>query len=61
MGGLPRCHGTEEHVTCTDLPHLEGLMATGTLVGESLKRRLEAILYPNLVTHSVKYILVLGT
>ena len=63
MGGWPRCHGAEEHVACTDLPHLEGLVATGTLVDESLKRRLEIIsaLYPNLVTHSVKYILILGT
>ena len=58
MGGWPRCHGAKEHVACTDLPHLEGLVATGTLVDESLKRRLECIsaLHPNLVTFGEIYI-----
>ena len=58
MGGWPRCHGAEEHVACTDLPHLEGLVATGTLVDESLKRRLEYIsaLCPNLVIFGEIYI-----
>jgi len=50
MGGRSGCHGVEEHVACPDLPHFEGVMATGTLVDESLKWGLEttAVLYRNL-------------
>ena len=42
MGGRPRSNGAKEHIACPDLPHFEGLVATGALVDESLKRELEA-------------------
>lgn len=38
MGGWTRCNDAEEHVACPDLSHFEGLVATGTLVDESLKQ-----------------------
>ena len=37
MGDWSRCHDIKEHVARPDLPRFEGLVATGTVVGESLK------------------------
>ena len=36
MGGRPRFYGSEEHVAGPDLSHFKGLLATRTLVDESM-------------------------
>lgn len=38
VGGWQRRHGTKEHVACPGLSHLEGFVATRTLVDEPVTR-----------------------